>query len=77
MNEELDGLAQQSQRQPTPQEVVELLKQGVRPEELLKYGVPQELIQAAMQMLQQEMQQPTDGMGLADTAVTPQKEMVK
>lgn len=75
--EELGGLAQKSQRQPTPQEVVELLKQGVRPEELLKYGIPQELIQAAMQMLQQEMQMPTEGMGLADTAVMPQKEMVK
>ena len=69
MNEELEGLASRSQRQPTVAEVVELLKQGVKPEELIQYGITEELIRAAMNMLAQEMQVPAEGMGLASSVV--------
>ena len=73
MNEELEGLASRSQRQPTVAEVVELLKQGVKPEELIQYGITEELIRAAMNMLAQEMQVPAEGMGLASSVVQPIK----
>lgn len=73
MNEELEGLAGMSQRQPTVAEVVELLKQGVKPEELIQYGITEELIMAAMNMLTQEMQVPAEGMGLASSVVQPIK----
>lgn len=73
MNEELEGLASRSQRQPTVAEVVELLKQGVKPEELIQYGITEELIMAAMNMLTQEMQVPAEGMGLASSVVQPIK----
>lgn len=73
MNEELEGLASRSQRQPTVAEVVELLKQGVKPEELIQYGITEELIRAAMNMLTQEMQVPAEGMGLASSVVQPIK----
>lgn len=73
MNEELEGLASMSQRQPTVAEVVELLKQGVKPEELIQYGITEELIRAAMNMLTQEMQVPAEGMGLASSVVQPIK----
>ena len=73
MNEELEGLASRSQKQPTVAEVVELLKQGVKPEELIQYGVTEELIRAAMNMLTQEMQVPAEGMGLASSVVQPIK----
>ena len=67
------GLAQRSQRQPTPKEVVELLKQGASEEDLMKYGIAPEVIEAALQMLMQEMSAPVDhaGMGLAAQAVKP------
>ena len=73
MNEELEGLASRSQKQPTVAEVVELLKQGVKPEELIQYGITEELIRAAMNMLTQEMQVPAEGMGLASSVVQPIK----
>ena len=73
MNEELEGLASMSQRQPTVAEVVELLKQGVKPEELIQYDITEELIRAAMNMLTQEMQVPAEGMGLASSVVQPIK----
>lgn len=73
MNEELEGLAGMSQRQPTVAEIVELLKQGVKPEELIQYGITEELIMAAMNMLTQEMQVPAEGMGLASSVVQPIK----
>jgi len=38
-------------------QVVELLMQGVSPEELMQQGVPQEVIQAAMQIIQQQQAQ--------------------
>lgn len=73
MNEELEGLANMKQKQPTVAEVIELLKQGVRPEELMQYGITEELIRAAMNMLAQEMQVPAEGMGLASSVVQPVK----
>ena len=77
MNEEM-GLAQQgANRQPTVREVVELLKQGVKPEELIKYGIPEEMIQAAMQMLTQEISMPQENQGLANTVVNPLEEGIK
>ena len=73
MNEELEGLASMKQKQPTVAEVIELLKQGVKPEELIQYGITEELIRAAMSMLAQEMQVPAEGMGLASSVVQPIK----
>lgn len=73
MNEELEGLASMKQKQPTVAEVIELLKQGVKPEELIQYGITEELIRAAMNMLVQEMQVPAEGMGLASSVVQPIK----
>jgi len=37
-------------------QIVELLKQGKTPEELLEMGVPEDLLQQAMAMIQQEAQ---------------------
>lgn len=65
MNEQ--GLAGQGQEQMMAQ-IVEALRQGMSPEELVQRGVPQELVQAAMQVLDQEMQaqqMPEGQMGLA------------
>lgn len=73
MNEELEGLASMKQKQPTVAEVIELLKQGVKPEELIQYGITEELIRAAMNILAQEMQVPAEGMGLASSVVQPVK----
>lgn len=73
MNEELEGLASMKQKQPTVAEVIELLKQGVKPEELIQYGITEELIRAAMNILAQEMQVPAEGMGLASSVVQPIK----
>ena len=58
------GLAAQGQMQgqqgPTTeqmvQKVAELLAQGVTPEQLLEKGVPQEIIDMAMRLLQQGQQ---------------------
>jgi hypothetical protein len=47
---------EQSQAQQLLMQVVELLKGGMNPDELLKMGVPQELLDQAMSMVQQEMQ---------------------
>jgi len=54
------GLAQQGQEQgmqEAVEQVIAMLQQGKSPEELVQMGVPEELIQMAMQMLQQEQQQ--------------------
>lgn len=66
------GLAAQGQMQgqqgPTTeqmvQKVAELLAQGVTPEQLIEKGVPQEIIDMAMQLLQQgqQVQQPAQVM---------------
>ncbi len=56
---------------PTVEELVALLKQGITPQELAQQGVPPEMIEQAIAILQQEVQtgqpqgQPVQG-GLAD-----------
>lgn len=61
----MNGLAsqgmQQGQEKDGNEEIIEqiikLLQQGVTPEELIKKGVPKELIMQAIQMLQQSSAQ--------------------
>lgn len=54
------GLAAQSAQQAQPsteemvQQVMQALMEGMSPEELLQQGVPAEVIQMAIQMLQQQ-----------------------
>ena len=54
------------------QDLVNMLKQGITPEELLQQGVPEAMINQALMMMQQEMQQgqiqpqAPQGGGLAD-----------
>jgi len=54
------------------QDLVNMLKQGITPEELMQQGVPEAMINQALMMLQQEMQQgqiqpqAPQGGGLAD-----------
>ena len=59
MNEEISqGLASHSRRnQPSIDDVVQMLKQGMQPEELVQSGIPVELVQAAVQILMEEMGQ--------------------
>lgn len=64
------GLAQQQvpQGQEMIAKVVELLMQGMTPEELVQKGVPPEIVQQAIAMIQQQQvqQQPQAGdVGLA------------
>ena len=72
----MNGLAAQGQQgaQGSSQKIVEeimmLLQQGVTPEELMQKGVPPEIIEAAMGMLQQMVaQQQQGGEGLAGRSV--------
>lgn len=59
MNEEISqGLASHSTRnQPSIDDVVQMLKQGIQPEELVQSGIPVELVRAAVQILMEEMGQ--------------------
>lgn len=78
MNEEMSGLAGQGlQEQALPQrnkmeemvqKVAQLLQQGATPEELLQMGVPQEVIDMAIQLVsnqQGSIAGPTQNAGLA------------
>lgn len=82
----MNGLAsqgmQQGQEQGGNEEIVEqivkLLQQGVTPEELIKKGVPKELIMQAIQILQQnsaqqngagQMPSQVQGSGLAQSGM--------
>ena len=49
------------------EEVIKLLQQGVPPEELIKMGVPQEVVEAAISAVKNSMQMPTQNQGLAQT----------
>ena len=69
------GLAQQQamgqqmpQEEQMLQQIVELLMQGVTPEELIQKGVPQELVQKAMMIIQQQQQPQPEQAGLAGRA---------
>lgn len=61
MNEQ--GLAEQAMVGAQPsmeevlQEVIRMLEQGSTPEQLLEMGVPQELLQQALMLMQQEQKQ--------------------
>ena len=64
MNEQIGLAAQgsiQEQQGPTQEQIVmkvaELLAQGVTPEQLMAKGVPQEIIEMAMQLLQSQQGQ--------------------
>ena len=64
MNEQMGLAAQggmQEQQGPTQEQIVmkvaELLAQGVTPEQLMAKGVPQEIIEMAMQLLQSQQGQ--------------------
>jgi hypothetical protein len=63
---------QQSQAQQLLMQVVELLKGGMSPDELLKMGVPQELLDQAMSMVQQEMQSGAGPQSIGQQAPQPQ-----
>lgn len=59
---EEQGLAGQSMGQPQldmemVKQVAQMLMQGMSPEELMQKGVPREVIEAAMQMIQQQQAQ--------------------
>ena len=72
MNEQ--GLAQMSQQhQLNVNQVVEMLKQGMSPEEVMAAGVPVEMLRAAIELLMQETQPPVQE-GLAGSVVQPIKE---
>ena len=66
---EEQGLAQQSASMPSVKDVAMMLMQGMSPEELVQRGMPQELVQAAVQMLRQQMQLQENKAGLANTVV--------
>ena len=75
MNEQ--GLAQMSQQhQLNVNQVVEMLKQGMSPEEVMATGVPIEMLRAAIELLMQETQPPVQE-GLAGSVVQPIKEEFK
>ena len=71
---------QQSRNQQDPmravQEVVAMLQQGMGPEELIQKGVPRELVEAALMMLEESATQvPADQAGLAGMLMN-QKQVV-
>lgn len=73
------GMGQGNRQQEMQQlviQVMQLLQQGITPEELLKEGVPQQIIDVAMQLLQQQSGQgmeeqpmPTEEQGLAQLSL--------
>ena len=74
MHNELEGLAQMSQQhQLNVNQVVEMLKQGMSPEEVMAAGVSVEMLRAAIELLMQETQPPVQE-GLAGSVVQPIKE---
>ena len=66
---EEQGLAQQSASMPSVKDVAMMLMQGMRPEELIEKGIPEQLVMAAMQMLRQQMPPQGNESGLANTVV--------
>lgn len=67
------GLAQQSVQQVTVEQVIELLMQGIPPEDLVQQGVPVEVIEQAIQTImaqQQPVQPESPSQGLAMTMGT-------
>lgn len=72
---EEQGLAQQSASMPSVKDVVMMLMQGMSPEELIQGGIPQELVVAAIQMLQQQMQPQDNQVGLANSVMRSNDQM--
>jgi hypothetical protein len=72
--EKLQGLAQSAAGMPSIKDVAMMLMQGMAPEDLIKKGVPQELVMAALKMLKQQMPPRDSEAGLANTAVKPVQE---
>lgn len=68
------GLAQSVAGISSIKDVAMMLMQGMAPEELIKKGVPQELVMAALEMLKKQMPPRDSEAGLANTAVTPIQE---
>ena len=54
--------APEGQQGITIEDVIKALMQGATPEQLLQSGVPQEMIQQAIQILQQQSQQNNQGL---------------
>ena len=71
---EEQGLAQSAAGIPSIKDVAMLLMQGMAPEELIKKGVPQEVVMAALEMLKQQMPPQSVEAGLANTAIKPVQE---
>ena len=68
------GLAQSVQGMPSVKDVAMMLMQGMAPEELIKKGVPQEIVMAALEMLKQQMAPQSSEAGLANTVMKPVQE---
>ena len=66
---EEQGLAQSAAGMPSIKDVAMMLMQGMAPEDLIKRGVPQELVMAALEMLKQQMPPQESEAGLANTVV--------
>ncbi|HET8687412.1 MAG TPA: hypothetical protein VFM18_12230 [Methanosarcina sp.] len=71
------GLAAQSRQvrpEVTPEEIMQMIMNGARPEELIQQGVPAELVQMAMEMINKQYTKvPADQAGLASTVIKPDK----
>ena len=71
------GLAEQSRNvrpEVSPEEVAQMIIQGAKPEDLIRQGIPAELVQMAMEMVDKQYEQvPPDQAGLAATVVRPDK----
>lgn len=66
--------AAQSQQQgmPTVEEIIQMLMQGMDPQEMVNMGIPPELIMQAIQIIEQQMvaqQVPAEQQGLAAQTV--------
>lgn len=56
MEEEMGVASAATQAPITIEEIVQLLMQGITPDELVQNGVPPELVQEAMMLVQQQVQ---------------------
>ena len=71
------GMAQEQQKpMQDVNQIIQLLVNGVTPEELIAQGVPEELVQMAMAELSKDATQvPPEQAGLAATMVRPERGM--
>lgn len=68
MNENMyaqEAMPQSTPSQITLQQVIDALMKGIEPEELLEAGVPQAMVEKAMQVIMQEQQVSQEQSGLA------------